>query len=96
MHLFMQVGPHQLSCLMEIACHVPGSIKGMRLGSRQALPLVLRRVRRTASSVLVPESIEVVSECLEDLSLELLDTTVLVCLVTVVVCVALLRTKRAR
>ena len=45
----------------------------MRIGARLALPLALRRVRRTAAAVLAPEAVAVVSEMVEDLSLELLD-----------------------
>ena len=92
----MQLGPHQASCLLEFACHMPGTVRGMRPGSRQSVPLLVRRVTRTASSVFVPESAEVVREMVEDLSLQLLDATVLVSLVTLLVCVALVLTARTR
>jgi len=93
MNLVMQLGPYQASCLMQLLYHVPGAVKGVRPASRQALPLLLRRVRRTASSVVVLETTEVVSEMLEDLSLQLLDATLLVALA---LCVALVLAARAR
>jgi len=96
MKTVMQLGPHQASCLLEFAYHMPGTVKGVRPGSRQAVPLLVRRVKRTVSSVFVPESTEVVNEMVEDLSLQLLDATVLVGLVTLLVCVALVLTARTR
>jgi len=49
----MQLGPHLVSCLLELARQVPSAAQGVRIGARLALPLALRRVRRTADVLAV-------------------------------------------